>query len=149
MFGRFVGAWDVAVQIFDPAGGLRFDGIGRWDFRWILDGLGVQDVLTYALPEEFPQPRGARAIGTTIRAYLPSEGAWRQVWCAPRAGNFITMRAEPDDDGIRITGLDMDGSHLVWSFRDITDESFSWEGWSSADGRTGWRVEQRMRARRR
>lgn len=147
-FGRFVGTWDMTVQFFDPLGDLVFDGVGRWDFTWILDGLGVQDVLTYAGAEEYPLPRGERGIGTTIRTYLPTERRWRQVWAAPRAGNFIAMEEQPSDTGLRLAGLDMDGSHLVWEFTDITDDTFAWTGRTSPDGLADWRIEQRMQARR-
>ncbi len=148
-FGRFVGVWDMTVQFIDPHGDVVFDGVGRWEFTWILDGLGVQDVLVYALPDRFSEPRGNRGIGTTVRAYLPAERRWRQVWAAPRAGNFIVMESESTVGDIRITGLDMDGSHLEWAFTDITADSFTWTGRTSTDGVSNWRVEQRMHGRRR
>jgi hypothetical protein len=149
LFGRFVGSWDMTVRFFDAAGGLVFDGIGRWDFRWVLDGLGVQDVLQYAPAADFPEPRGGRGVGTTLRVLLPADGSWRQVWAAPRAGNFIPMRSEPWAGGIRILGEDMDGSLLRWEFSEISDDAFEWTGWTSADGGASWRVEQSMSARRR
>jgi hypothetical protein len=147
-FGRFVGSWDMTVKFYGVDGGLVFDGIGRWDFAWILDGLGVQDVLRYSLPQHSPEPIGARGIGSTIRAYLPGERRWRQVWVAPRAGNFIEMSTVPDDDRLMLVGRDMDGSHLEWEFTNITEDSFDWTGRTSPDGHDGWRVEQRMRGRR-
>lgn len=58
------------------------------------------------------------------------------------------MQASAADEGILITGPDMDGSRLQWTFTDITAESFIWTGRTSVDGES-WRIEQVMVAQRR
>ena len=148
LFGQFIGAWDMRVRFFDEHGETVFDGPGLWEFAWILDGRGVQDVLSYDEVGRFPAPAGQRRIGTTIRSYHPSSDTWHQVWVSPRAELFIVMTASATDEGILITGLDMDGSRLRWIFTDITPDSFIWTGRTSVDGES-WRIEQVMVARRR
>jgi hypothetical protein len=148
LFGQFVGLWDLEVRFYDEREELVFDGVGLWEFAYTLDGMGVQDTLQYGLPDRFPAPPGGRSIGTTVRAWLPALGVWRQVWVAPRAGNFIPMEAVGTSEGILVTGVDMNGDRLEWTFTEITPTSFEWTGRTSADGRQ-WRVEQRMRGRRR
>lgn len=148
LFGQFVGAWDMRVRFFDEDGATVFDGPGLWEFAWILDGRAIQDTLSYDEAERFPAPAGQRRIGTTIRSYHQSSDTWHQVWVSPRAELFIAMQASAADEGILITGLDMDGSRLRWAFTDITAESFIWTGRSSADGES-WRIEQVMVAQRR
>lgn len=148
LFRQFIGSWDMQVQFFDEQGTTVFDGPGLWEFAWILDGRAIQDTLMYDDAERFPAPVGQRRIGTTIRTYLPSSDSWRQVWTSPRAELFIVMEAHATDQGIRITGADMDGSWLEWSFSEITPHVFTWTGRTSQDGER-WRVEQLMTAQRR
>lgn len=146
LFGQFVGTWDVTVRFFDPDGAPSFEGLGVWQFAWVLDGRAVQDTLTYGQPGV--PTSSSRRIGTTLRSYHPSTGEWHQVWVSPAAELFLVMQARATDDGILVTGTDMDGSRLRWTFTEITPDSFTWTG--RTDGCTGdWRVEQLMSATRR
>lgn len=155
LFGRFVGAWDLEM-IVDPEGPNPRRSQGRWDFGWILAGRAIQDVLlTESRGGESDRPIAER-MGTSIRAYDPIIDAWWIAWMAPGDREFSTLLAREVGDEIVIEGqwsLGIDNAggdvRFVWSFAEITPESFRWRGRLSADGGKTWRLAEEMRARRR
>ena len=149
LFGQFIGTWDMDIQFYDGSGACVFRGLGEWSFSWILDGRAVQDVLAYAdLSDPTRTGVGQRRVGTTLRYYDPRLDAWRMVWLGATSGAFLNLLARRDGEDIMVEGLDMDGSHLLWSFAEITPDRFRWVGRTSKD-RHIWRIEQEMLARRR
>ena len=100
LFGRFVGAWDVASTWWDADGGARQQD-GEWHFAWALGGRAVQDVLF--APRRRARPArhdaaGLRRAGRHVarQLVLPGARAVRAPGGAPR------RRRHPDrgrDDG--------------------------------------------------
>jgi hypothetical protein len=155
LFGRFIGSWDLEV-IVDPEGPNPRRSRGRWDFGWILAGRAIQDVLLTESPSGEEGRPIADRMGTSIRAYDPILEAWWIAWMAPGDREFSTLLAREDSDGIVIEGQWSVGGgntqgdlRFVWSFAEITPESFRWRGRLSADGGKTWRLAEEMRARRR
>ena len=149
LFGQFIGSWNLDVRFFDPAGDEIFRGSGEWVFSWVLDGRAIQDVIIYSdIKDPSKNTPGERRIGSTLRYYDPSIDLWRLVFLGATSGTFITLTGSSQGTDILIEGLDMDGSHLRWSFTEITSNSFHWIGLSSKDNVTWWK-EQEMFAQRR
>jgi hypothetical protein len=141
LFDRFVGTWDLDCVLCDAKGRTsRFRG--EWVFGWVLDGRVIQDVLIVS-------DKQRRKLGTTIRFFVAKFGQWRVVWIPPFSGNVITLTGGAVGDRIVLSGQDVDGSKLRWSFNKIQTDSFLWRGETSADGGKTWRIEQEMRLKRR
>lgn len=139
LYGRLIGAWNVVSTVFHPDGA-QSSANREWHFAWALGGRAVQDVL-------FARGAPADRRGTTIRCYDPAIDAWRVVWMAPAAGEYVQLIGRADGDRIVQEGEWLDGRQLErWTFSDITPASFLWRGEMSADGGRTYRLEQEMRA---
>jgi len=154
LFGRLVGSWDLDVFVYE-ADGTRREFTGEWHFGWVLEGRGIQDVIIVR-----PRGDGAKAagsqggIGSTLRVYDPRMDAWWICFMGPADREFSTLFARPEPEGrIVLEGQwsigQKDGARFEWSFSDITERSFRWEGRISADHGVTWRLGEEMQARRR
>jgi len=151
LFGRFVGAWDVDVTLYDFDGNVHARGSGEWLFGWVLEGRAVQDVL-------IRPPRATRAnagepdefweYGTTLRVYEPATGTWRVTWSAPVQGRALTLAARASGDDIVLDSEEREPLWVRWVFSEITDDSCLWRGSASDDGGETWLLLQEMRMRR-
>ena len=139
LYGRFVGSWDIDNHQYDEQRDEWRDSRGEVHFGWILGGRAIQDL--WGSPD--------RGFGTTIRAYDATLDAWRVNWFAPGWGSYCTLLGRLDGDRIVQTGEGEDGRKLIWSFNDITPDTFLWRGEISDDNGTTWRLEQEMHGRRR
>ncbi|MFH8251236.1 hypothetical protein ACH3VR_12770 [Microbacterium sp. B2969] len=147
LFGRLVGEWRVENRYRSSPDDEWTTSARTWVFSWIAGGRAVQDVI-------LGSDRGDEPVvaGTTVRAFDPRIGAWRVNWFGTLHANFGTLIARPHgDDGIRQDGVehlpDRD-TPIRWNFSGITRDTFTWDGWSSADGGETWWLEQHMDARR-
>jgi hypothetical protein len=142
-FARFEGSWDIDCVYFDEQGKGQ-PSAGEWHFGWVLAGRAVQDVIYFypagGRPEDPNQLRG----GTTIRVYDPKSGQWTITWNNASKGWAIKLQGGPVGGRIALTGTDIDGSALRWTFYDITTDRFLWRGEISKDGGATWRIEQTM-----
>ncbi|MGH3655422.1 MAG: hypothetical protein ACRDUA_02075 [Micromonosporaceae bacterium] len=138
LYGRFVGTWQVANRIYDEVSGAWRQNTREWAFGWVLNGLGIQDVLR----------SDDGGIGTTIRVYDPDLGAWRVHWFGASARYFGTQIGRPHGDGIRQEGTRHDGRVIRWEFSEITDARFLWRGYLADEPDGAWHLVQEMRATR-
>jgi len=149
LFGQFIGVWDMDIHFYNETGKEIFHGPGEWMFSWVLDGRAIQDVIIYAdITDPSRNAPGERRIGSTLRYYDPKGDLWRILWLGATSGTFISLIGRPAGNDIFVEGPDMDGSHLRWSFTEITPNYFHWTGISSKDRVTWWK-EQEMFMRRR
>jgi hypothetical protein len=139
LYGQFVGAWDIDNTYFLPDGEEQ-RARREWHFGWVLGGRGVQDVL-------FARGAPAHRYGSSLRCYFPEEDSWRIAWMGPAAGQHAWLTGRPSPEGILQEGGDEDGL-IRWTFTDITPDSFTWQGFASADDGASWRLVQRMYASR-
>jgi uncharacterized protein len=143
VFARFEGSWNIDCVYFDEQG-KALPSAGEWHFGWVLAGRAVQDVIYFypagCRPKDPDQLRG----GTTVRVYDPKSGQWTITWNNASKGWAIKLRGGPVDDRIVLTGTDIDGSALRWTFYDISADRFLWRGEISKDDGATWRVEQTM-----
>jgi hypothetical protein len=126
-------AMDECRQLYAPL-------IGAWD----VDATWYQpDVLGR-------KERPADEYGTSIRCYDADADAWRVLFVAPVAGEFVTLVARRVGDDIVQEGSPLGGGLLQrWTFSEITPDGFLWRGEASDDNGLTWRLQQEMRGTRR
>ena len=142
LFGRFVGVW--AIDSRERQGdGAWLERRGEWHWGWVLGGRAVQDVLVAV---------GAppRERGTSLRAYDARTGAWHVTWFCPAAAEYVHLEARPHGDGgVLLEGRTVvDGALERWTFSQVTDDAFHWEGRRSDDDGATWVLDHVMDARR-
>jgi hypothetical protein len=142
LYGQLVGVWDVDNRYYDETEDRWREGTVVWTFGWILDGLGVQDVMRFTLDD------GSTPTGTTVRMYVPGDDLWQVVWFSP-SGRLCRLTGRPSEDGIFQEGTQPDGRRIRWIFTELTGDSFLWQGYVTDAGGGSWQLEQEMRARRR
>jgi hypothetical protein len=67
---------------------------------------------------------------------------------APALGEYCQLVATPYRHGVRQEGTRTDGRPIRWNFTGITPDSFTWEGWVSADEGATWQLVERTEATR-
>ncbi len=158
LFGQFVGSWDMEGWTTLPdTTTLKFTG--EWHFAWVLEGRAIQDVLLYWPAGQSADTRAPGTnIGSSLRAYDKKRDAWWIAWEGPADGEFSTLLGRQVGDRIvidgqwAIGGSGSDGRtdlRFEWSFSEITDTSFRWEGRSSSDAGVTWRLNNVMLGKRR
>lgn len=150
LFGRLVGGWDIEGRFFNPEGQVTREQQGEWHFDWVLEGRAIQDVILTP-PREERRKNGtpAREYGTTVRFYDPRIDAWRVTFVAPVFGAVVNLIARPVDDEIILEGRAPDNKFYRWIFSDITDHTFLWRGYVSADEGRTWFMDEEIRGHRR
>lgn len=145
-FGRLVGSWALDVSFMD-ADGSEETTSAEWHWTWILDGRAIQDVLV--LPARSQHSEGGHQFGTSLRLFDESAEIWKVVWVAPRSGTIYKLSGRfSEDDRVVLHGDAHDGEPTRWTFFDISESGFSWEGYVRDPPDTDWRLIQRMEARR-
>lgn len=149
-FGRFVGSWEIAGRFFAEDGEVEDEHRAEWHFAWVLDGRAIQDVLIRPARGPLLDAGMTREYGTTLRVFDARIDAWRVVWVASVSGRVISLIARDDGvGGIAIEGRAPSGDLYRWTFSDIQDDSFIWNGYQSADEGRTWFHGQEMQAERR
>ena len=148
-YGWLVGSWDLDVLHYwtDVSGqGLRAEA----HFGWVLEGHAIQDVwIMRGRDGASPADPTRNMLGTTLRVWDSSLGAWRVTWINPLAGAGNELIGRRIGDDVVQIGTHADGTPIRWLFTDITQDSFHWIGEAlDRDGRT-WKVQGEFRATRR
>jgi len=142
LFDRVAGSWDVAyTNIRDD--GARDKVRGELLVGWVLDGRALQDLWI-----QFPKPGEDRFIGTTLRFYDADRKKWRVTWVSAIA-NAVTLLEGSEEDGRIALYNDSPKGRTRWTFSNITDRTFVWQGELSTDGGKTWRMREDHRMYRR
>ena len=136
-FDRFVGAWDADFG-FPHDDGTTTHKRGELFFGWVLDGRAIQD-LWIGYPAG---PGKERTIGTTIRFFDSATNQWRIVFVGPQYNSLVTAQGGREGDRVVFRGVDSNGIPFRWTFRDITNDAFHWQGELSRDGGKTWKLEE-------
>jgi hypothetical protein len=116
----------------------------------VLEGRAIQDViLTPPLAERRKIGAPAGDYGTAIRFYDPRIDAWRVTAITPVFGVIVNLIARPVGDEIVLEGRAPDSKLYRWIFSEITEHTFRWNGYLSADEGRTWFMEEEIRGRRR
>jgi hypothetical protein len=147
-FGRFVGAWDLDVTYFDPAGVVSREVKGEWHFGWVLEGRAVADVWIVprrSLRGSSGPPAGE--YGMSLRFYDNDIAAWRSTWLGPVHKVVLPFIAKQVGETMVLERTE--GERMVrWIFSEITPETFKWQNIVSIDDGATWHLEQQFKARR-
>lgn len=149
LYGRLIGSWDAEVVDLDDDGARKVQR-AEIHFARILEGRAVQDLwIVPPRSERRPgMPRLRNRYGTTLRVYDPSRKVWRVTWINPVSGTVMELVARRDGDDIVQEGLDAEGQHIRWSFREITSSSFHWVSQRSLNGGQTWLPDTEFSAKR-
>jgi len=143
-FDQLVGTWDAEFGFHRPDGTVLHKK-GELHFGWVMDGTAIQD-LWIGYPAEAGKER---SIGTTFRFFDSQAKQWRIVFINPRFNYVVTAQGGREGDRIVLRGTDTDGLPLRWTFREITPQSFHWQGEKSDDGGKTWKLEEDHHMKRR
>lgn len=111
-FGPLIGDWDICC--YSKKKNSQWQMRGRWFFRRILDGSGVEDLLLC----DAAKPKRSAAL----RLYDGENRCYTAV-CTHGAAMF---RLRFVKDGSRLIGTNMDKPNELHVFSDIQKESFTW-----------------------
>lgn len=151
LYSRFVGGWSFVMTIYEEDGKIEDTKEGEWLFSYIMDGYGIQDV--FICPK-----RGSWTdndmlygdYGTTLRVPMMDNPAkWNIVYISKWSVDRLI--AEEVEGDIIQTGINKDASDKTiwqWNFRNITEDSFSWESIYSKDNGVTWKCVTRVEAKR-
>lgn len=146
-----IGAWD-----FDWVGhnedGSTWNVPGEWHFAWVLEGKAVQD--SWICPSVVHRGTGEYPLGqygTTIRFYDKGEDCVKAAWIGAVNPQFNILRMMVEGSQIVHLEIPLGEKPLIskWLFRDITESTFKWEAYVSADGGKSWQLTQEVFAQRR
>jgi hypothetical protein len=145
LFAPFIGSWDLIVRWYDKAGNVVRTEAGEWHFSWVLEGRGIQDV--WIVP-----PRSQRSAdtlyeyGTSIRFYDPARQEWQSTWIGPMHRVVWSFAARQRGPAVILETAPDVSPKMIWSFTDITADSFLWKNQIQDDDR--WRTQQTFEAKR-
>lgn len=147
-YGRFIGSWTGEARYYPADGSTAISSV-EIHFAWALNGRAVQDVwIAPARPD-----RAAGAVskvdlyGSTLRIFDPSSESWRVVWWNPVIAKGSELEGRRQGDDVVQLGV-RDGQTIRWTFSEVRDDSFLWQGHAlQRDGAT-WRLEAEFRVRR-
>ena len=121
LYGRFVGEWDFDwYDHLDNANPRHIKG--EWIFRWILEGLAIQDIFicpSRSTRDDFPQDDAA--YGTTVRMYNPKKKMWDILYTEWGCATCLEAHREGD-----LIVQESKGT-LRWVFSDMKSDSFRWQ----------------------
>lgn len=134
-FGPMVGDWN--FRYYDHRNKQVPPVTGKWLFRRILRGTGVEDLL---LSPSIDAPDGradtAGAYAASIRMFDPRLKCYEVTYCS--RGRTLFLRFEKD--GTRLVGTPQDNPREKWVFSDIREDSFQWQKVTVLDS-GAWRTD--------
>ena len=95
------------------------------------------------------RPEPGDFYGTTLRVYDPGRDHWHILWVDPLFQTYRRMIGRAVGADIVQEGSDESGRPVRWSFREITDNSFSWRAERAQDSGPGFDLVGEFFARRR
>jgi hypothetical protein len=143
LYGCFVGEWD--FDWFDNLDAPTPRHIkGEWIFRWILEGLAIQDL--FICPSRETRnitTQSDAAYGTTVRMYNPKRKIWDILYT--EWGGATCLEAHREDG--KIIQVAVNKENLRWVFSEIAPNSFRWQRMVKENG-GNWVVVAYLLARR-
>lgn len=135
--------------------------IGTWEGTWsegnggqgkainnvhtILDGQAIQEIF------EVTEGSSKGFKGTSISAYIPKAGAWKQNWFDNQGAHFDFTAEVHTEHKMFVTGItEKDGKkhQQRMVFYNIENDSFTWDWEQSNDGGKTWKLSWRIHYKR-
>ena len=135
-YNFWIGEWELS---WDDADGNK--GHGYNSIVSIMDGKAIQ--------ENFTAVEGQLSgfDGTSISIYDKRRGLWKQVW-VDNQGNYIDLTGETDGENriFKTATVKKEDKEIVLRmvFKNITQNSFTWEWENSIDGGKNWNLSWRI-----
>jgi hypothetical protein len=146
-YGRVIGSWQGELRDHFSGATPKTQGVEA-HFGWVLEGRAVQDVWITPRSESTPPAPAALAwYGCTLRVYDPVAKLWRVTWTDPAAQQYIQLEGRRQGHDIVQLGMRA-GRPIRWTFSEIEQERFRWQGHSLGDDGSSWRLEVDMQFRR-
>lgn len=117
-FGPLIGDWNFTYYGKHPT-----PVTGKWLFRRVLRGTGIEDLLispSIDAPDGAPETDGAYAA--SIRMFNPKEICYDVTYCSRRRTLFLRFVKE----GSKLIGTVRDVPEEKWVFSEIRPDSFQW-----------------------
>lgn len=151
LYERFVGDWSFVRSIYDENEVLENTEEGDWFFSYIIDGYGIQDVFICPKRDTWTEEDMLYGdYGTTLRVPIKDNPEkWDIVWIS-KWGVDRLVGEEKDGDIIQ-TGINRDVNDTTiwqWNFKNITENTFSWESIYSKDNGKSWKLATKVEAKR-
>jgi hypothetical protein len=116
-------------------------------FAWVLEGRAVQDLWITPSRKDRVRAQTLDWFGTTLRVFDPNTQSWRARWSDPVSQLDIDLVGRRVGDDIVQIGT-RGGQPLRWTFSQIRERSFRWEGHVLASDGVTWRLEVDMQLQR-
>lgn len=120
--------------------------LGEWDLTWGEDGRGTNRITAKyggcVILEQFDGAPGMDFQGTSVSAYNPKAGLWRQTWVDSQ-GAYIDLIGSFEEGKMTLVNqpLGSDGSELYrMIFYNIEPNSLDWNWERSEDGGNNWEL---------
>lgn len=128
-FGQLVGQWTCAGENRAQDGTWNpTPAPARWDWYWVLDGYGVQDVWQPGTSA----PNAPLRVGTNVRLYDAKAQRWNIIWGTAAQSFWENITATWQDDERMVMSMErakgpVFNAHAVRiTFFNITDDKFDW-----------------------
>ena len=151
LYARFVGDWEFTMTTYDENRQVEDTKEGEWLFSYVMDGYGIQDM--FICPKRGLWTKDDTLYGdygTTIRVpIMDNPKKWNIVYVSKWSVDRLI--AEGVDGDIIQNGINKDIKDATlwqWNFRNITENTFSWESVYSKDNGITWKHVTRVEARR-
>jgi hypothetical protein len=126
----------------DPASALDF-WLGNWDATW--EGGHGRNTVTrecggHAIIERFEAEGPELFQGTSLSAFDPIEGCWRQFWVDSQGSQWSFTGGPADEGFVLSTHEGADGATVLkrMVFSDVRDDAFDWRWERSDDDGDTW-----------
>jgi hypothetical protein len=125
--------------------------VGTWDLTW--EGGSGTNVIDRPYGDCVIRERfdGGDFRGMSVSTWDPLAGVWKQTWVDNRGG-YMDFTGGPDGDRMilsRVLVTDAGEVHQRMVFRDIIEDSLTWDWERSLNGGQTWELRWRIQYRRR
>lgn len=141
--GKLVGSWDVEGEMLDEATGEWIPRSFRYLVSWVFEGRAIEDLEVVTREDGTEE-----TVAVALRVADPQAGIARVSYFAPKRDQYCSLIASTWRDGVRQDGEQNDGRPIRWNFTEITDTTYTWEGWVSDDEGKTWKLYARNRGTR-
>ena len=143
-YSKLIGDW-YFQWIGHNKDGSTWEVPGQWHFSWILRGKAIQDnwiCPRIDLKDTGRYPEGE--YGTTIRFYDYKEDRIKLIFIGPNTSYMNSFYAIENDNCIIQMEIEKKKRQNKWIFKDIEENHFKWEAYTSENTGQSWELEQEV-----
>jgi hypothetical protein len=141
-FGQLVGSWHVRGRRLEETTGEWRDRDFTWLVSWVMDGRAIEDL------ELVDSGKGPETVAVAVRVYDPTAGVVRVSYFSPALNQYANLVAQGWRDGIRQDGTQNDERPIRWNFSNVSEQSYTFDGWVSDDEGATWKLVEHLEGER-